>query len=39
MKIDLGQERPVYVKLQLAGKKVIGRSFHYSERPADYSEE
>ena len=39
MKIDLGQERPVYVKLQLAGKKVIGRSFHYSELPADYSEE
>ena len=39
MKIDLGQERPVYVKLQLAGKNVIGRSFHYSERPADYSEE
>ena len=39
MKIDLGQERPVYVKLQLAGKKVIGRSFHYSELSADYSEE
>ena len=39
MKMDLGQERPVYVKLQLAGKKVIGRSFHYSELPADYSEE
>ena len=39
MKIDLGPERPVYVKLQLAGKKVIGRSFHYSERPADYFEE
>ena len=39
MKIDLGQERPVYVKLQLAGKKVIGRSFHYSERPADYAKD
>lgn len=39
MKIDLGQERPVYVKLQLAGKKVIGRSFHYSDRPVDYSED
>lgn len=26
-----GDDRPVYVKLQLQSGKVIGRSFHYSE--------
>lgn len=32
MKIDLGVDLPeLYVKLQLVSKKVIGRSFHYSE--------
>ncbi len=32
MKIDLGLGLPkLYVKLQLVSKKVIGRSFHYSE--------
>lgn len=32
MKIDLGLGVPkLYVKLQLVSKKVIGRSFHYSE--------
>lgn len=32
MKISLsGDDRPVYVKLQLQSGKVIGRSFHYSE--------
>ncbi len=34
MKIALeGDDRPVYVKLQLGSGKVIGRSFHYSEHP------
>ncbi len=37
LKIDLGQERLVYVKLQFAGRRVIGRSFHYSEVSADTS--
>ena len=33
MLIDVeANERPVYVKLQLGAGKVIGRSFHYSER-------
>ena len=33
MKIDLGPDVPVlYVKLQLRGRQVVGRSFHYSER-------
>ncbi len=33
MKIDLGPGRPeLYVKLQMGPKKVIGRSFHYSEQ-------
>ena len=33
MKIDLGPDVPtLYVKLQLRGGRVIGRSFHYSER-------
>ena len=33
MKIDLGPDVPtLYVKLQLRGKHVVGRSFHYSER-------
>ena len=27
-----GEDPPVYVKLQLESGKVIGRSFHYSER-------
>ena len=32
MKIDLGPGVPeLYVKLQMGPKKVIGRSFHYSE--------
>jgi hypothetical protein len=26
---------PIYVKLQLGGDCVIGRSFHYSTKPAD----
>ena len=33
MKIDLGPDVPtLYVKLQLRGRQVVGRSFHYSER-------
>ena len=33
MKIDLEPSRPqLYVKLQLGSGKIIGRSFHYSER-------
>ena len=33
MKIDLGRDVPtLYVKLQLRRGKVVGRSFHYSER-------
>ena len=33
MKIDLGPDVPtLYVKLQLRGGQVVGRSFHYSER-------
>lgn len=33
MKIDLGSDqRLLYVKLQMGSGKVIGRSFHYSER-------
>ena len=33
MKIDLGPSMPkLYVKLQMGSKKVIGRSFHYSEQ-------
>ena len=30
---------PIYVKLQFGGDCVIGRSFHYSTRPAAKSEE
>ena len=26
-------KRPIYVKLQLGGSNVIGRSFHYTTRP------
>ena len=33
MKIDLEQGQPqLYIKLQLGSGKIIGRSFHYSER-------
>ncbi len=33
MKIDLEDGRPqLYVKLQMGSGKIIGRSFHYSER-------
>ena len=33
MKIDLEPDRPqLYVKLQLGSGKIIGRSFHYSDR-------
>ena len=33
MKIDIEPDRPkLYVKLQLGSGKIIGRSFHYSER-------
>ncbi len=33
MKIDLEPAQPqLYVKLQLGSGKIIGRSFHYSER-------
>ena len=33
MKIDLGRDvPPLYVKLQLRRRQVVGRSFHYSER-------
>ena len=33
MRIDLGPDVPaLYVKLQLGSGRVIGRSFHYSER-------
>ena len=35
MKIDVGQERLLYVKVQFEGKRIIGRSFHYSEHPQD----
>lgn len=38
LKIDLKQELLVYVKLQFAGRQVIGRSFHYSEVSADASQ-
>lgn len=32
MKIDIGSDMPrLYVKLELSGSKVFGRSFHYSE--------
>ena len=31
MKITLGHDEPaVYVKLQLRGRQIVGRSFHYS---------
>lgn len=30
MKVDLKDERRLYIKLQLGTGKVIGRSFHYS---------
>lgn len=34
MLIDLEPDLPqLYVKLQLGSGKIIGRSFHYSERP------
>ena len=33
MEIDLDADRPIYVKLELGSGQVIGRSFHYSERP------
>ena len=33
MKIDIEPDRPkLYIKLQLGSGKIIGRSFHYSER-------
>lgn len=33
MKVDLAPGQPqLYVKLQLGSGKIIGRSFHYSER-------
>ena len=33
MKVDLEPDRPrLYIKLQLGSGKIIGRSFHYSER-------
>ena len=33
MKISLGRDEPdVYVKLQLRGRQIAGRSFHYSTR-------
>ena len=33
MKISLGHDEPdVYVKLQLRGRQIVGRSFHYSTR-------
>jgi len=33
MHIDIEAGRPqIYVKLELAGRKVFGRSFHYSEK-------
>ena len=33
MKIDIESGRPqLYIKLQLGSGKIIGRSFHYSER-------
>ena len=33
MKISRGRNEPaVYVKLQLRGRQVVGRSFHYSTR-------
>ena len=33
MLIDLGPTEPkLYVKLELRSGKIIGRSFHYSER-------
>ena len=32
MRIDLGSEVPkLYVKLQLGPRKILGRSFHYTE--------
>ena len=32
MMVDLGvHDPPIYVKLQLGGGRIIGRSFHYSE--------
>ena len=34
MKIALGHDEPtLYVKLQLRGRQVVGRSFHYSDYP------
>ena len=33
MKIDLQPDRPrLYIKLQMGSGRIIGRSFHYSER-------
>ena len=32
MLIELEPGRPIYVKLQLGSGKIIGRSFHYSEK-------
>ena len=33
MKVELAPDLPtLYVKLQLWGGKIVGRSFHYSER-------
>ena len=32
MKIELASdETPIYIRVQLRGNKIIGRSFHYSE--------
>ena len=34
MKIALGHDEPtLYVKLQLRGRQIVGRSFHYSDYP------
>ena len=34
MKIALGHDEPtLYVKLQLRGREIVGRSFHYSDYP------
>ena len=32
MLIELEPRRPIYIKLQLGSGKIIGRSFHYSEK-------
>lgn len=32
MLIELEPGRPIYIKLQLGSGKIIGRSFHYSEK-------